>query len=141
MKRIINILLFVIFIPLIVYSQAEDSTRIFKLELQTNYNQPNHLNEIQIKFDEFDLHRELNLLKTKIPINTDPQTVWLRTSIAVSGAEYLNQNFSPHFLSSLEKKYFEDSKFNLIRYILGAAQTGAAGYLAYKHIKKYGFIK
>jgi hypothetical protein len=59
----------------------------------------------------------------------------------ISKSEKNNQEFSPHFLSPLERKYHEDSKFNPIKYVLGAAQVGAVGYLAYKHIKKYGFLK
>ena len=41
----------------------------------------------------------------------------------------------------LYQKYLEDSKFNPFKYALGMMQVGAVGYLAYKHIKKYGFLK
>jgi len=41
----------------------------------------------------------------------------------------------------LYQKYREDSKFNPFRYALGMVQTGAVGYLAYKHLKKYGFFR
>ena len=83
----------------------------------------------------------LNNMKMSVPIDGDPQTVWLRTSLALSKTEITDQKFSPHFLSPLEKQYLEDSKFNPIRYALGMVQAGAVGYLAYKHIKKYGFLK
>jgi hypothetical protein len=29
----------------------------------------------------------------------------------------------------------------MVRYVLGMAQAGAVGYMAYRHIKKYGFWK
>lgn len=96
---------------------------------------------MQIKFDEFELHREFKDMKMSVPIDGDPNTVWLRTSLAVSNTVNTEQNFSPHFLSPLEKQYLKNSKFNPISYVLGMVQTGAVGYLAYMHIKKYGFLK
>ena len=96
---------------------------------------------MQIKFDEFELQREFKEMKTSISIDGDPNTVWLRTSLAISNTNNTYQNFSPYFLSSLEKQYLEDSKFNPIRYALGMIQAGAVGYLAYKHIQKYGLLK
>jgi hypothetical protein len=101
----------------------------------------NSLIQIQIKFDEFELQREFKDMKMSVPIDGDPNTVWLRTSLAVSNTENLSKNFSPHFLSPLEKQYLENSKFDPVRYALGMVQAGAVGYLAYKHIKKYGFLK
>ena len=35
----------------------------------------------------------------------------------------------------------EKSKLSFLYTMLGAVQTGAVGYLAYKHIKKYGLLK
>lgn len=101
----------------------------------------NPLTNLQIKFDEFEIYRELNSVKMNIDIAGDPNTLWLRTSLAVSNTNNSNAEFKPNFLSPLERKYHEDSKFDPIRYVLGAAQVGAVGYLAYKHIKKYGFLK
>lgn len=108
--------------------------------LKTNINQ-HSLNKIKILFDEFDLHREFNSMKMNVPIDGDPQTVWLRTSLAISNTENINQNFSPYFLAPLQRKYYEDSKFDPIRSLLGMVQAGTVGYLAYRHIKKYGFLK
>lgn len=96
---------------------------------------------MQIKFDEFELQREFKEMKMSVPIDGDPQTVWLRTSLAIASTENSNQNFSPHFLAPLEKQYLQDSKFDPLKYALGMVQAGAVGYLAYKHIKKYGFLK
>ena len=96
---------------------------------------------MQIKFDEFELQREFKDMKMRIPIDGDPNTVWLRTSLALSNTETTDQKFSPHFLYPLEKQYLENSKFDPVKYALGMVQAGAVGYLAYKHIKKYGFLK
>lgn len=141
MKTIFKIFLFVLIIFSSAYSQSEKTNKIPDNDTIKIGFYSNPLTNVQIKFDEFELHREFKNMKMKFPIDGDPQTVWLRTALLISNSENSNQNFSPHFLSPLEKKYFEDSKFNPIKYVLGAAQVGAVGYLAYKHIKKYGFFK
>lgn len=142
MKNIIKILIIIFFRTLIPFAQETDesntkfTTDSLKVKIDTS-----SLIQMQLKFDEFDLHRELNSLKSMIAIDGDPQTLWLRTSLAISKTENTDKSFSSYFLSPLQKKYYEDSKFDPIRSILGMAQVGAVGYLAYKHIKKYGFLK
>lgn len=142
MKSLIKILSLLFLCTLISYSQQTDDTKLptkndsLKIGII-----PNSLIQMQIKFDEFELQREFKEMKTSISIDGDPNTVWLRTSLAISNTNNTYQNFSPYFLSSLEKQYLEDSKFNPIRYALGMIQAGAVGYLAYKHIQKYGFFK
>ena len=142
MKSLIKILSLLFLCTLISYSQQTDDTKLptkndsLKIGII-----PNSLIQMQIKFDEFELQREFKEMKTSISIDGDPNTVWLRTSLAISNTNNTYQNFSPYFLSSLEKQYLEDSKFNPIRYALGMIQAGAVGYLAYKHIQKYGFLK
>ena len=142
MKSLIKILSLLFLCTLISYSQQTDNTILpskndsLKIGII-----PNSLIQMQIKFDEFELQREFKEMKTSISIDGDPNTVWLRTSLAISNTNNTYQNFSPYFLSPLEKQYLEDSKFNPIRYALGMIQAGAVGYLAYKHIQKYGFFK
>ena len=140
-KTILKIFLFVLIIFSSAYSQSERTNKIHDNDTVKTRHYLNPLTNVQIKFDEFELYREFKNMKMNLTIDGDPQTVWLRTALLISNSENSNQNFSPHFLSPLEKKYFEDSKFNPIKYVLGAAQVGAVGYLAYKHIKKYGFFK
>jgi hypothetical protein len=80
-------------------------------------------------------------MKMDVPIDGDPQTVWLRTLLAIGNTNNPGSDTRVHYLSPLYTQYIEESKFNPVRYILGMAQVGAVGYLAYKHIKKYGFLK
>lgn len=142
MNSLIKILSLLFLCTFISYSQQTDNTILpskndsLKIGII-----PNSLIQMQIKFDEFELQREFKEMKTSISIDGDPNTVWLRTSLAISNTNNTYQNFSPYFLSPLEKQYLEDSKFNPIRYALGMIQAGAVGYLAYKHIQKYGFLK
>ena len=140
MKSLTKIFIYSLLIFPLVYSQ-ENNNIIVVTDSIKNLSRLNPQAELQIKFDEFELHREFNSIKMNIPIDGDPQTVWLRTSLAISTSENINTEFSPHFLSPLQKQYLEDSKFDPIKSILGMAQVGAVGYLAYKHIKKYGFLK
>ena len=142
MKSLINILSFLLLYPSILCSQQTDKTNLIPTDdlLKTRINQ-NPLIQMQIKFDEFELQREFKEIKLSVQIDGDPQTVWLRTSLAIANTENTNQNFSAHLLAPLEKQYLENSKFNPIKYAMGMIQAGAVGYLAYKHIKKYGFFK
>lgn len=142
MKSLINILSLLILCTFILYAQQTDNANTVSandsLKIKIN---PNPLTQMQIKFDEFELQREFKEIKMSVPIDGDPGTVWLRTSLAIANTENTNQNFTPHFLAPLERQYLEDSKFEPVKYALGMVQAGAVGYLAYKHIKKYGFLK
>ena len=141
MKHSINILILLFFFPSLLYSQSDSVNKLYNsdsLKIKIN---SNPLTEIQLKFDEFELHWEFNNLKTNIRIDSDPETVWLRTSLAVYNTNAPGSKNLPYFLSPLYAQYIEDSKFNPVRYVLGLAQLSAVGYLAYKHIKKYGFLK
>jgi hypothetical protein len=97
---------------------------------------------------QYDLNEIFNKpLTYEIPeealFNNNPSTVWLRTELMVSksSSEFSDNAFSPHFTSSLYEKHLENSKFDMVNYILGVAQTSAVAYMAYRHIKKYGFWK
>lgn len=142
MKSLIKILSLLLLCTFISYSQQTDNENLpFKSDSLKIGIIPNSLIQMQIKFDEFELQRDFKEMKTSISIDGDPNTVWLRTSLAISNTNDTYQNFSPYFLSPLEKQYLEDSKFNPLKYALGMVQAGAVGYLAYKHIKKYGVFK
>ena len=86
-------------------------------------------------------------LYTKLPdevvFDKNPSTVWLRTELLISNKseEFSSNEINTHFTSPLYQQYLKDSEFNMFRYILGAAQAGAVAYMAYRHIKKYGFWK
>ena len=85
-------------------------------------------------------------VNTQIPedvlFDANPSTIWLRTELLVSNNSDLRGNeINTHFTSSLYQQYLRDSEFNMVRYVLGLAQTSAVAYMAYRHIKKYGFWK
>jgi hypothetical protein len=140
-KSIIKIFLFPLILSSIAHSQLDDAKNIYNNDSLKIKIQSNPLIDMQIRFDEFELHRELNNMKMDVSIDGDPQTVWLRTSLAIGNTNNPGSDSKIHYLSPLYKQYIEDSKFDAVRYVLGMAQVGAVGYLAYKHIKKYGFLK
>lgn len=76
-----------------------------------------------------------------ILFNDNPSTVWLRTNLLISNSTGNFSEFNTHFTSTLYQQYLRDSEFDMVRYVLGAVQAGAVGYMAYRHIKKYGFWK
>ncbi len=112
----------------------------------TGVNLPSYdsLIKLQIKLHEFDIYRELNYTKMNLGVNEDPNTIWIWTRLSLAGSE-LPDRYSGEspgsMLEPLHEQFLENSRLNPIRYVLGMAQTAAVGYLAYRHIKKYGLFK
>ena len=102
------------------------------------------LQKLQYKFDEFEIYRRLNYMRLSLPATGDSNTIWMWTQLAItnSGNSGDGSENSPSELTTpLYLQLLENSKLNPVRYVLGMAQTAAVGYLAYKHIKKYGLFK
>jgi len=77
-----------------------------------------------------------------ILFDDNPSTVWLRTELLImNNSQSELGDINTHFTSPLYQQYLRDSEFDMVRYVLGAVQAGAVGYMAYRHIKKYGFWK
>lgn len=130
-----------IFFTLIVIAPLAVSQEIIDTIKTTH--QP-EVPRINFNLDDFDFYLDLQSLNKPIFLNNDPNTKWLWTSYAILNSS--NQALSSDakfkdMTTPLYQKYLEDSKFNPFRYALGMMQVGAVGYLAYKHIKKYGFLK
>jgi hypothetical protein len=137
-KNILKIIFFLLILSVSSFSQTEktDSVKInFLLSPSEG---------VLSKFDEFDFYRQLNSMRMNVPLNYDTNTVWLWTLFALSKPEFGKKEFgiTPGNISQfLYNDYIQESKFNPVKYVLGMAGAGAAGYLAYRHIKKYGFLK
>ena len=99
--------------------------------------------EFQYNLDEIFSKPISNQIPEDVLFDDNPSTVWLRTQLLISnnsgqsGPEEINT----HFTSPLYQQYLRDSEFDMVRYVLGVAQASAVGYMAYRHIKKYGFWK
>jgi hypothetical protein len=74
----------------------------------------------------------------------DTTSLWLRTNLQINAfSSYLsaNQNNTVNILSPLYQNYVSSQSMRTIKTILGSVSFGATAYLAYKHLKKYGFLK
>ena len=101
-----------------------------------------HPLKINYNFDELFTSTNFNEQSANETLSENPQQLWLRTELWLKNSNmYGSTNTENHFLSPLYKQYLEDSKFDPVRYVLGIAQLSAVGYLAYRHIEKYGFFK
>lgn len=138
MKIFVCLTTIILFLP--SFSLAQE---IQKDSFTVKDNMIDAIQNIQFRFEEFELYREKYHSNIQIPLDEDTSTLQLRTEMIIS--QSLRNNFTSegndfYFLTPLYKKYLEESKFNSVRYVLGMAQLGAVGYLTYRHIKKYGFI-
>jgi hypothetical protein len=141
MKLLIKILIGLVITAQLAFAQEnkKDSTAF----------NPNMLSPFQLNLHEDDLYRlevfglYLSLhSNNNLPINKDPNTKWLWTKAILSNFNQSSDQQTANLNNMLSLQYgqfINDSKFNPFRYALGMAQLGAVGYLAYKHIKKYGF--
>jgi len=99
--------------------------------------------EFQYDMTEFYTVPLYNQIPDKILFEDNSSTVWLRTELLLSNRNLLTENgeVNTHFTSTLYQQHLKDSEFDMVRYVLGTVQAGAVAYMAYRHIKKYGFWK
>jgi hypothetical protein len=96
------------------------------------------LNKIEFLLsDDFDFY----IPRLNSEIYTDNGSVRLLSLYFLSSTargDYFPLRAEAHLLDNYHRFYLEDSKIDPVKLVLGMAQAGAVGYLAYKHIKKYG---
>lgn len=98
--------------------------------------------EYQYDLNEFFIEPLFNDVSDEILFEENPSNIWLRTELLISNNSNLNfGEVNTFFTAPLYQQYLRDSEFDMMRYVLGAVQAGAVGYMAYRHIKKYGFWK
>jgi hypothetical protein len=98
--------------------------------------------EFQYNIDEIFSKPIVPNIPDDILFDDNPSTIWLRTELLIMNNSQSDLgHINTHFTSPLYQQYLRDSEFDMVRYVLGAVQAGAVGYMAYRHIKKYGFWK
>jgi len=99
--------------------------------------------EFQYNLNEIFSKPISNQVPEDVLFDDNPSTIWLRTQLLLSNnvTQSGSGEINTHFTSPLYQQYLRDSEFDMFRYILGVAQASAVGYMAYRHIKKYGFWK
>ncbi len=144
-KRNINCLVFfVIVITVSIYSQQKAGGDGTKKDSLFRYQGINPT--LNLKSEFYDLYSpfEIPLAQSSKLVEGDNSTIWLRTEMALSYSSTFNTSSTEipgDLMLPLYNQYLENSKIDPIKYVLGLAQTAAVGYLAYRHIKKYGFWK
>jgi hypothetical protein len=53
----------------------------------------------------------------------------------------VKNNLKMNLLNPLYQEFVSSQSMKELRYILGMVQMGGVAYLAYEHIKKYGFLQ
>jgi len=132
-KKIISISLLVMSYS-IVQAQSE-SLRGFKMNI------PSEVIQLQLNDLELSGTDKLFFFST---LMDDTTSLWIRTNLqmsTLSGYFSSDQMNSANILSPLYKNYESSQSLRTLKSILGSVSFGATAYLAYKHLKKYGFLK
>jgi hypothetical protein len=124
--------------PLFAQSQIDSSKRAEEgLTFSRYFNPINH-------FDDTFFSNELSNLHFNSKFLNDTSSIWLRTRMQLNGMIYqetFGSNIQSNILNPLNQQYSAMQNMKLFRSILGAVSVSAVGYLAYQHLKKYGFLK
>jgi hypothetical protein len=97
-------------------------------------------------YDDYDLYLpfDFSIAESEQLPEGNISNLQLRTELALSFPTVFSTGSTDelnHLMLPFYKQYLENSKIDPIRYILGMAQAAAVGYMAYRHIKTYGFWK
>ena len=130
---------------------------IFSLRIEAQSNKPGLPTDTTKNSVETFLNNELNKssLNTNSfernyfslpnsPVMLDTSTIWLQTRMQLGEMtenDPMKANFKSSIINPLRQQFADMESMKAIKYILATVQAGAVGYLAYKHIEKYGFLK
>lgn len=127
MMRIFKFLVYFIFVCSI-YGQSET-----------------HLNYSPGFTFRIDSLNRLNNLQQVTSFVNDTSLIWIRTRMQMNGflpeQNPMKSNFQKSILNPLQQQYLNSQNMSVLNYMLSLVQAGAFGYLAYEHLKKYGFLK
>jgi hypothetical protein len=142
--KLLSIITIFILLPGYIFAQSEDIIVPSVADTVFRYQGINPI--MNYHFDDYDLYLpfDFSIAESEQLPEGDISNLRLRTELALSyptafstgSADELN-----HLMLPFYNQYLENSKIDPIRYILGMAQAAAVGYMAYRHIKKYGFWK
>lgn len=142
--KIISIVMFVFCLTIEGFSQKNDTNKTHQNDSLLYHQGINPRLNVYYDFNEFVLPFKMNYSNPDLLFSGDSSTLWMRTQLALEYSLRFGNNtpsVSNDLTAPLYNQYLQHSKFDPVRYILGMAQAAAVGYLAYRHIKKYGFWK
>ena len=140
MKRAVFSLIMLLAFTVSILSQSKVDTLTkteTPLSFSSYFNPYNNLSETYF-------FNELNNLRINSYSIDDSSSIWMRTRMQLTGMfdhDNTDRSMQSDILNALSKQYSASQSLKTLRSILGAVQVGAVGYLAYQHLKKYGFLK
>ena len=143
MTTVLKILFMISFVSGVLYAQVEET---YQSQLSdSSYRFQGIIPPVEFQYDMNEIFSKpiSNQVPEDVLFDDNPSTVWLRTQLLISNntGQSGGGEITTHFTSPLYQQYLKDSEFDMFRYVLGVAQASAVGYMAYRHIKKYGFWK
>ena len=136
----IIIILTVVFNCIQLFAQIEKDGLLLNTKTAVDYIQNYRVND---NFNSFRIKPETMFLNINSQEIISGSMIWTgtRMSISDSGLSYgAGTDVTSDFLQPYYNFYIESKNISLFRKVLGIAQLGAVGYLAYKHIKKFGLF-
>ena len=134
---------FILLILLCTVVQAQEKTRQ-NADTTSAILNPGSVTEPNNKLDPFSSYEKKLFIPPSSAFSFDKSSIMLRTRLQLGEMiieDPIKTNFRLSILNPLHEKYVESQSMKELKYILGAVQAGAVGYLAYQHLKKYGFLK
>ncbi len=144
MTKLLSIITIFILLPGHIFAQSEDIIVPSVADTVYRYQGINPI--MNYYYDDYDLYLpfDFSIAESEQLPEGNISNLQLRTELALSYPTAFNTGSADelnHLMLPFYNQYLENSKIDPIRYILGMAQAAAVGYMAYRHIKKYGFWK
>jgi len=136
-KKILFFIFFVLSSFLSAQNKTEiDTLRAFELSV------PPEIFEYQLENQNY--LSDINSGIFKKSFLNDTSSAWLRAKMMIENFSNQDDSFSDaaaKMTAPMFNYYLDSQKLATLKAILGSVQVGAVAYLAYRHFKKYGFLK
>ncbi len=143
MKLFFIITIFIL-LPGYIFAQSEDTIVPSMADTVFRYQGVNPV--MNFHFDDYDLYLpfDFSIAESEQLPEGNISNLKLRTELALlypTAFSTSSTDALDHLMLPFYNRYLESTKIDPVRYVLGLAQAAAVGYMAYRHIKKYGFWK
>ena len=142
--KLLSIITIFVLLPVCIFAQSEDIIVPSVADTTFRYQGINPV--MNYHFDNYDLYLpfDFSIAESDQLPEGNIANLQLRTELALSYPTAFSTSSTDemnHLMLPFYNSYLESTKIDPTRYVLGLVQTAAVGYMAYRHIKKYGFWK
>ncbi len=144
MTKLISIITIFILLPAYIFAQSEDIIVPSVTDTIFRYQGINPIMNYHLDDYELYLPFDFSIAESEQLPEGDISNLRLRTELVLSYPTAFSTSSIDemnHLMLPFYNSYLESTKIDPIRYVLGLVQTAAVGYMAYRHIKRYGFWK